>query len=689
MTVLFVAWGNTTALNEAILSATSVCQGTPAASVILLTGEAPELEAAGRKRLPLVCPNHTLLPAASATTSSNGGSDGDSSGVCAPARLLVRTVTHSSFWSFYERAGVHAHTFLERVGGGGRFAKQVLSEIVAGDTLLLPRCLDRLLVLDTDTVVARDLTPMWEASFKRFLPGQVLMAKKVGGRPVGGSCVSNAAYGNATVEFNSGVMLWDVTAMRRTQWAKHFIAQLGELRRSTCDGGFMVNKDAICVGDQVLLSVACARRPEACAVPLDPPSLHAEYCYAKYDFDAASRDNSCVAGFVGAANRRPARLQLTFSDCKLPSHPRHLIFHFNCNHKGASLRWLGVPDRQAQAAIDAYYALSDRHGWEPVEDKPTAPPQPTVSVTTIPGWRTCNKYPPLPPSPRPTPTSPAPPPPNRSPTAVQQVSSGDQDPWWWSPKGNDNERATASRPTPKPTSPSRTSQSVPNGTSPAAVAVSTVLKEASASDKNNSSRSSNSSGGHVGGVVGGERFMHRIDMREHRPHSNGISGCAFEGNTNLEYCTSGGRMAIKHGPMFPSTDKRLLDKSIHIPTTAVESLRAKYDKLKPRLTGNSIARPVKVAIMGGSMTLGGNCVNGDQSQREHCSWPGQLKELLQRRYGDRVAVHLAARPATSLDWSIAMLPKLVPRDSDIILVDYVQNDSECICFFILTSKTIL
>ena len=148
-------------------------------------------------------------------------------------------------------------------------------------------------------------------------------------------------------------------------------------------------------------------------------------------------------------------------------------------------------------------------------------------------------------------------------------------------------------------------------------------------------------------------------------------------------------MAIKHGPMFPSTDKRLLDKSIHIPTTAVESLRAKYDKLTPRLTGNSIARPVKVAIMGGSMTLGGNCVNGDQSQREHCSWPGQLKELLQRRYGDRVAVHLAARPATSLDWSIAMLPKLVPRDSDIILVDYVQNDSECICFFILTSKTIL
>ena len=80
-------------------------------------------------------------------------------------------------------------------------------------------------------------------------------------------------------------------------------------------------------------------------------------------------------------------------------------------------------------------------------------------------------------------------------------------------------------------------------------------------------------------------------------------------------------MAIKHGPMFPSTDKRLLDKSIHIPTTAVESLRAKYDKLKPRLTGNSIARPVKVAIMGGS-GYAGQVHDGEHPGSGTASWDG-------------------------------------------------------------------
>jgi hypothetical protein len=61
------------------------------------------------------------------------------------------------------------------------------------------------------------------------------------------SVVRNAAYHNNSIEFNSGVMLWDVAAMRRTQWAAFVMAQLEDLRRTECDGAYMVKEDAICV----------------------------------------------------------------------------------------------------------------------------------------------------------------------------------------------------------------------------------------------------------------------------------------------------------------------------------------------------------------------------------------------------------------------------------------------------------
>ena len=55
------------------------------------------------------------------------------------------------------------------------------------------------------------------------------------------------------------------------------------------------------------------------------------------------------------------------------------------------MRWVGAPDREAQAAIDAYYVLSDRHGWEVIEERPAAPLQPIIGVsdTNTSGWRTC------------------------------------------------------------------------------------------------------------------------------------------------------------------------------------------------------------------------------------------------------------------------------------------------------------
>ena len=174
-----------------------------------------------------------------------------------------------------------------------------------------------------------------------------------------------------------------------------------------------------------------------------------------------------------------------------------------------------------------------------------------------------------------------------------------------------------------------------------------------------------------------EAILHRLnhvsDMSLHTPNASGIRGCAF-GKADAAYCTTFGQSAKPSNPdMFPSTDKARLDSALHIPVRGLDRLRAAYPRFESRLKG--AGRPVKVTVVGGSMTGGGNCAPRNQQDRNpSCSWPGQLKELVHRRYGSRVQINVAARAATSLDWSISMISNLVPRDSDIVIVDYVQND---------------
>ena len=148
----------------------------------------------------------------------------------------------------------------------------------------------------------------------------------------------------------------------------------------------------------------------------DPPSLHAEYC-RWHDFDAASRDNSCV-GF-GAA-KPPRSLQLTFSDCSYRP-TRGTSF----STLTATTRGVPALARRPHAQAQRYSALCPQRPTRlgARRGQATAPPQPTISVTTIPGWR-MQQLPPPPPSPAPSPTSPVPPPPNQSLATVQQVSSG-------------------------------------------------------------------------------------------------------------------------------------------------------------------------------------------------------------------------------------------------------------------------
>ena len=166
----------------------------------------------------------------------------------------------------------------------------------------------------------------------------------------------------------------------------------------------------------------------------------------------------------------------------------------------------------------------------------------------------------------------------------------------------------------------------------------------------------------------------------HKPHysARDVKGCAFAGRLNSGYCRSGGK-SLGNGKWgskatFPTTRIDLIDNSIQIPISGVDGIREKFQQLSFRLEGEG--PPVKVTVLGGSMTLGGNCDDSRSRRRWlKCSWPSQLNELLRRRYHGRIHVYSVARAATSLDWSISMIPTLIPQDSDIIVVDYIQNDA--------------
>lgn len=69
-------------------------------------------------------------------------------------------------------------------------------------------------MLDTDTVVSRDLETMWHEGFARFGSQQVLMAKKLEGVV---SPHPECHDWNRT-SINSGMMLYNLTRMRQTRW---------------------------------------------------------------------------------------------------------------------------------------------------------------------------------------------------------------------------------------------------------------------------------------------------------------------------------------------------------------------------------------------------------------------------------------------------------------------------------------
>ena len=114
----------------------------------------------------------------------------------------------------------------------------------------------------------------------------------------------------------------------------------------------------------------------------------------------------------------------------------------------------------------------------------------------------------------------------------------------------------------------------------------------------------------------------------------------------------------------------------------IETVNRRLTFLKAKKEARSVqeARPLKILVMGGSVTKGVGCETGIKDYRDiECCWSTRLFTLLNSLLGDHVVdVHLAAVSATNSATGQVMLKyDLLPeemREPDIIISAYSTND---------------
>lgn len=84
---------------------------------------------------------------------------------------------------------------------------------------------------------------------------------------------------------------------------------------------------------------------------------------------------------------------------------------------------------------------------------------------------------------------------------------------------------------------------------------------------------------------------------------------------------------------------------------------------------------LRLVVLGGSMTCGGNLVANSKGARLKLAWPGLLETKLRRSFGRGVVVLNKCTGASSLTWAVPQLSKKLPPRTDVLIVDYVQNDN--------------
>jgi hypothetical protein len=110
---------------------------------------------------------------------------------------------------------------------------------------------------------------------------------------------------------------------------------------------------------------------------------------------------------------------------------------------------------------------------------------------------------------------------------------------------------------------------------------------------------------------------------------------------------------------------------------------ARYEYMhapKSRRRGLPTPPPVKIVVLGGSVTAGVNCYSGiGGSDLEKCAWPGRMKGLINgMAQGELVEVHVFALGGSNTNTATVLLEyDLLPKDAqnaDIMINGYSTND---------------
>jgi len=141
-----------------------------------------------------------------------------------------------------------------------------------------------------------------------------------------------------------------------------------------------------------------------------------------------------------------------------------------------------------------------------------------------------------------------------------------------------------------------------------------------------------------------------------------VSGGASLSNDSVVGCAAG------HKP-YCASNPRIVPYALSVAQLDAELVvrGSGWGELAPRLAPGHPSPPVRVVILGGSMTCAGDVRKAD-------SWPSVLADHFRSAYGNRIVVVDRCSAATGLTWAVHFVSTLVEPRDDVVLVDYVQND---------------
>ena len=130
------------------------------------------------------------------------------------------------------------------------------------------------------------------------------------------------------------------------------------------------------------------------------------------------------------------------------------------------------------------------------------------------------------------------------------------------------------------------------------------------------------------------------------------------------------------------TPSRLRRAATHMPTFSPSSLKNVVKIIERRVQDPENNPPLRIAVFGGSVTIGSGCINPKRIKHYACAWPMRLELLINQFAGmDVIKVYNLAVGGTSTNLGVKLIKywmynnELAKTGPDVIIHSYSTNDS--------------